>query len=82
MYYVYILECNDGTLYTGWTVHMEKRLEKHNTGTGAKYTRGRHPVVLKYLETYTSKTAALQREYEIKRLPRADKVTLIAQPSG
>ena len=76
---VYILECKDGTLYTGWTVNIEKRLQKHNQGKAAKYTRGRTPVVLKYLESYASKQEAMQRECAIKALDREKKLKLIAE---
>jgi len=78
MYYVYILECQDGTLYTGWTINIEKRLSAHNQGKGAKYTRWRSPVVLKYAEKLYTKKDALQREYFIKQLSREEKLNLIA----
>ncbi|NBJ15191.1 MAG: GIY-YIG nuclease family protein [Dehalobacter sp. 4CP] len=79
LFYVYIVECKDGTLYTGWTVDIEKRLTAHNMGKGAKYTRSRFPVVLKYLEQVSSKPEAFQREYSIKQLTREQKYQLIAQ---
>jgi putative endonuclease len=75
--FVYILECNDGTLYTGWTTNIEKRLREHNKGKGSKYTRARYPVVLKYLEEFEDKREALKRECFIKRLSRIDKINLI-----
>jgi len=78
MYYVYILECKDGSLYTGWTINIEKRLSAHNQGKGAKYTRWRSPVVLKYFEKLDTKKDALQREYSIKQLSREEKLNLIA----
>ena len=78
MNYVYILECADGTLYTGWTTDVTKRLQAHNAGDGAKYTRSRRPVVLKYAENCADKSTALRREAEIKRLTRAQKLKLIA----
>lgn len=77
MYYVYIIECKDSTLYTGATINIVKRLEKHNQGKGCKYTRSRHPVVLKYVEECTTKSEALQREYYIKKLTRKAKIRLI-----
>lgn len=77
MNYVYILECADGTLYTGWTTCPEKRVQAHNSGKGAKYTRSRRPVKLIYTEEYDSKSDALRREYEIKQLSRAQKLLLI-----
>lgn len=78
-YWVYILRCSDGTLYTGITGCLERRLAAHNSGTGAKYTRGRGPVVLVYREACPDKSAALRREYDVKRLSRREKLALIAQ---
>lgn len=78
MDFVYIVECADGTLYTGWTTDVEKRLQTHNAGEGAKYTRSRRPVRLLYSEPCADKSAALKREAEIKRLSRAKKLALIA----
>lgn len=75
--YTYILECADGTLYTGWTNDLEKRLAAHNAGQGAKYTRGRGPVRLRYYEVFTDKEAALWREASLKRLSRTEKLALI-----
>lgn len=77
MFIVYIVECNDGTLYTGWTTNIEERLLKHNRGKGSKYTRTRCPVVLKYLEEWATKKEAMQREYAVKQLSREDKLKLI-----
>jgi len=79
MNFVYIVECTDGTLYTGWTTNMEKRLERHNKGKGAKYTRARYPVVLKYYEEFVSKEEALKRENAVKKLSREEKLSLIRQ---
>jgi putative endonuclease len=76
MNYVYIIECSDGSLYTGWTVDIKKRLEMHNGGKGAKYTKSRCPVILRYFEVHPAKQDALKREREIKRLTRADKLEL------
>lgn len=78
--YVYILECRDGTLYTGWTNHLEKRIEAHNQGKGAKYTKGRGPVKLVYSECYATKKEALRREYAIKQMSRKEKAALITPP--
>lgn len=78
MNYTYILECADGTYYTGWTNHLEKRVQDHNEKKGAKYTRGRTPVKLVYHEEFETKREALQREAAIKRLSRAEKEALIA----
>lgn len=77
MYYVYIIKCNDNTLYTGYTIDIDKRLESHNLGIGAKYTRGRTPVKLVHLEEYDTKGEALSREAFIKKLPRNKKLSLI-----
>jgi len=77
MYYVYILKCEDNTLYTGYTNNIEDRIQTHNSGKGAKYTRGRLPVELQYYEEFDNKGQALKREHEIKRLSRTDKVKLI-----
>ena len=76
--YTYILRYRDGTLYTGWTNDLEKRLLAHNAGTGAKYTRPRRPVTLVYAEAHPTKEAAMHREWEIKQLTRAQKLWLIA----
>ena len=76
IHHVYIVECNDGTYYTGYTTDVERRVAEHNAGTGAKYTRGRRPVELVHVETYNSQSAALQREYAIKQLRRAEKEQL------
>ena len=75
---VYILECGDGTLYTGITDDLERRLRAHAEGRGAKYTRGRAPLVLRYQESVPDKRAALRREYAIKRLKRCEKLALIS----
>ena len=77
MNYVYIIECSDGTLYTGWTNNLDKRIEQHCNGTGAKYTRGRGPVRLVYHEEFNDKRDAMRREYEIKRYSRINKLKLI-----
>ena len=77
MYYVYLLRCADGTLYTGFTNDLVRRLAAHNAGRGAKYTRGRRPVELVYWESFSNKSSALRREYAIKQLPRRQRLTLI-----
>jgi putative endonuclease len=76
-YFCYILECSDGTYYTGWSTDPERRLKQHNHGTGARYTRSRRPVQLVYVEELTDKVAALKRERAIKALPRQKKQELI-----
>lgn len=75
--FVYMLRCVDGTLYTGWTNDVQKRLAAHNDGRGAKYTRSRRPVLLVYEEECEDKSAALRREVALKRLSRAEKLKLI-----
>ena len=75
--YTYILRCADGTLYTGWTNDLEKRLAAHNAGTAAKYTRPRRPVTLVYQEAFPTQEEAMRRERQIKRLTRAEKLALI-----
>ncbi len=78
--YVYIVECSDKTFYTGSTGNIEKRIQEHNSGkSGAKYTRGRRPVKLVYVEPCSTPSVALKREAEIKRLSRAQKAVLIAK---
>lgn len=72
-----MLRCGDGTLYTGWTNDMEKRVKAHGAGRGAKYTRARLPVTLVYSEDCPTKAGAMRREAEIKRLTRAQKLALI-----
>ena len=76
-WYLYILRCGDGTLYTGITTDVEKRLEQHRTGKGAKYTRGRGPLELVYQETCLDHSQALKREAAIKRMSRQKKEILI-----
>ena len=77
MWYLYILQCGDGSLYTGITTDVEKRLEAHRSGKGAKYTRGRSPLELKYREACGNHSDALKRELEVKRLSREEKLALI-----
>ena len=77
--YTYILECRDGTYYTGWTNNLEKRLKDHNEGKGAKYTKARLPVQLRYYETYETKEEAMRREYAIKQLRKKEKEALWTQ---
>lgn len=77
MNYTYILECADGTLYTGWTSDLERRIRCHNEGKGAKYTRSRLPVKLLYYESSETKQEAMRREYAIKQMTRAQKLRMI-----
>lgn len=81
MYYVYIVECADGTYYTGYTTDIERRVEEHNRGEGAKYTRGRLPVKPVYQEEFKTKSQAMKREDEIKHLTRSEKENLINKSS-
>ena len=78
-WYVYILRCGDGTLYTGATDDVDRRLAAHRAGRGAKYTRGRGPLELVYVEEQLDKSAALRREWEIKRLRREQKEKMIRE---
>ena len=77
MNYTYILKCSDGSLYTGWTNDLEKRINAHNAGKGAKYTKNRRPVELAYYEEFATKEEAMSREYAIKQLTRRKKEELI-----
>lgn len=79
----YILKCSDNSLYTGWTNDIKHRLKMHNEGKGAKYTRGRGPVQLVYLEEFDTKQEAMSKEAKIKRLTRKEKLLLIEKlPTG
>ena len=82
MNYVYMLRCRDGSLYTGWTNDLEKRLKAHNSGGASKYTRARLPAELVYSEEWDSKEAAMSREWHIKRLTREEKLKLIDNASS
>ena len=75
--YVYVLRCGDGSLYTGWTNDLKQRLAAHQSGKGAKYTRGRLPIEMVYFEEMPDKSAALKRENELKKLKKAEKELLI-----
>lgn len=79
---IYMVECADGTYYTGWTNDLENRLAAHNAGTGARYTRGRGPVRLVYQEECEDKQSAQQREWAIKKLTRAQKEQLVSSVRG
>lgn len=80
-WYVYILRCGDGTLYTGITNDVPRRLQMHRSGRGAKYTRGRQPLELVYTEMCDDHSRALKREWQIKQLPRSEKEKLIKKES-
>lgn len=79
MNYTYIVRCSDGTLYTGWTNDLKKRIKDHNEGRGAKYTRARRPVVLAYYEEFDTKEEAMSREWAIKHMTRREKEEIIRQ---
>ena len=79
IWYLYILRCGDGTLYTGITTDVERRLEAHRQGKGAKYTRGRGPLELAYQDKCGTHSEALKREYAIKQLSRVEKEQLISE---
>ncbi len=78
MTFVYILECADGTYYTGWTTDLDRRVAVHNAGHGSRYTRLRRPVKLIYWEEHPDRSSAQRRELAVKRLPRARKMALVA----
>jgi putative endonuclease len=78
-FYCYILECSDGTYYSGWSTDPQRRLLQHNRGTGARYTRSRRPVRLVYMEEQPDKAGALKRERAIKALKRSQKQKLIRE---
>ncbi|MDQ0273117.1 GIY-YIG nuclease family protein [Cytobacillus purgationiresistens] len=76
-HYFYVLECNDGSLYAGYTNNLERRLKKHNEGKGAKYTRGRAPLKLVFHQTFDNKRDAMRAEYRFKQLDRKQKLDVI-----
>lgn len=79
MHYTYMVQCGDGTLYTGYTTDVIRRTQEHNLGKGAKYTRSRLPVSLVYYEVHETKTDAMRREYDLKQLTRVEKLKLIEE---
>jgi putative endonuclease len=78
-WFVYIVECSDGSLYTGTTTDLDRRIEQHNSGTGAKYTRGRGPVKLKEFFEFDDRSMACKVESRIKKLKRSKKLKLIKE---
>ncbi|UWP61214.1 GIY-YIG nuclease family protein [Ruminococcus gauvreauii] len=76
MNYTYIVKCKDGSLYTGWTNNLKKRISAHNAGQGARYTKSRRPVELVHCEVFETKEEAMRREYAIKQMTRAQKIKL------
>jgi len=81
-HYVYVLECADGTYYTGYTTDLKRRVDEHDAGEGAKYTRGRTPVSLVHAEAFDSRSNAMSREHEIKTFSRSRKDGLVASDAG
>ena len=81
-HYVYVVECSDGTLYTGYTTDIQRRVEEHNAGEGAKYTRGRTPVEVVHVEEYGTRSEAMGREAEIKSLSREAKEELLDEATS
>ena len=79
MNYTYLVQCADGSLYCGWTNHLEERVKAHNQGKGAKYTKSRRPVTLVYYEEFATKNEAMKREASLKKLSRQDKLNLCGQ---
>lgn len=79
VHWTYVVECSDGSFYTGYTTDLERRVREHDRGEGAKYTRGRTPVELVHAEEFDSKSAAMSREYEIKQLSRIQKERLVGE---
>lgn len=79
MNYTYIVLCNDGSLYTGWTTDLDRRVLAHNRGEGARYTRSRRPVRLVYYEEHETRQEAMSREAKIKRLTRKEKLKLVEE---
>ena len=79
MNYTYVVRCSDGSLYTGWTNSLEKRIAAHNEGKGAKYTKSRRPVELVYYEEFDTKEEAMRREWEIKHMTRKQKRDMIGE---
>ena len=81
-HFVYMLKCKDNTLYTGYTTDVSNRLKVHESGKGAKYTRGRGPLTLVYVKEFASKKEALRQEINIKKLSRKEKLALISSYQG
>ncbi len=81
-HHVYVIECADGSLYTGYTTDVERRVAEHDAGEGAKYTRGRTPVTLRHVESFDSRSVALSREHAIKSLSRTEKERLVGEHDG
>jgi putative endonuclease len=82
VHHVYVIECADGTYYTGYTTDVERRVAEHDAGDGARYTRGRTPVELRHVEQFETRSAAMSREHAIKQLSRDEKERLIEGSTG
>lgn len=82
MNYTYMLRCKDGTLYTGWTNDLKRRIKAHNSGKGAKYTKSRRPVKLVYCEEFPTREEAMKREWAIKRMGKKEKEMLVCSRKG
>lgn len=80
MYFVYIVECQNGHLYTGYTNDIDERIRRHNAGQGARYTKANRPVTLVYSEALETKSLAMKREVAIKKMKREEKLALIQTP--
>lgn len=78
--FVYMLRCNDGSLYCGWTIDLARRLQEHRAGTASRYTRSRLPVELAWFRAMESRSEAMREEVRIKRLSRGEKLRLSASP--
>ncbi|MFC1656008.1 GIY-YIG nuclease family protein [Patescibacteria group bacterium] len=81
-YYAYLARCNDNSLYAGYTANIKERETKHNEGKGARYTRMRRPIKIVYFEEFETKSEAMKREYQLKRLKKEDKESLVARRSA
>lgn len=81
-HFFYVLTCRDGSLYGGYTNNLEHRIEMHNAGKGAKYTRGRGPVTLTYFKCFSTKSEALKAEYRFKQLSRKQKMKFLVTEMG
>ncbi|PSQ97789.1 MAG: GIY-YIG nuclease family protein [Bacteroidetes bacterium SW_9_63_38] len=81
-HYVYVVQCSDGSYYTGYTTDVQRRVAEHNDGTGAKYTRGRRPVELVHVESFPDQSRAMQREYAIKQWDRPRKERLVQKKTS
>jgi putative endonuclease len=81
VHHVYVIECADGSLYTGYTTDVARRVREHDAGEGAKYTRGRTPVELRHVESFQTRSAAMSREHAVKALSRREKERLVEGPA-